>query len=276
MEYEGHFKSADGLKFYQRGWLPSGGARAHLVLIHGYGEHCSRYAYVGEALNRGGIAVHTYDQRGFGHSPGPRAYIDNFDVLLSDLDRYVALLTPTLDNKPRFFMGHSMGGLVLARYAETRQVEARGFIFSSAFLAFSDDIPKILLKLANVLGTLTPWLPVGGVDNTGLSRDPKVVEAADQDPLAFHGKVKARTGQQFQAAIDRAHADFPLVTTPVLVIHGSADKVVSPEGSRQLYERCGSQDKTLKLYEGGYHEVWNDLDKEVLFADIIRWIAARL
>ena len=287
MNYEGSFKSRDGLDFYERRWEPQGTARAELVLLHGFGEHCSRYAHVGEAFNRAGIAVHTYDQRGFGHSPGKRGYVHDFDVLLKDLDTYLEHVRPRLEGKTWFFMGHSMGGLLLARYAETRNPEAasdrpaadvtaaRGLVFSSPFLAFTDDVPAILWSLAGILGTITPWLPVRGVDNTGLSRDPKVIEAASNDPLSFNGRVRARTGAQFQAAITKARAHFKAVTSPVYIIHGADDKIVPSAGSRLLYERCRSQDKTFKIYEGGYHELWNDLEKDVVLAEIVDWIAAR-
>jgi acylglycerol lipase len=276
MDYEGTFKSFDGLDFYERRWEPDCPARTHVVLIHGYGEHCSRYAHVAQAFNQAGIVVHSYDQRGFGRSPGKRAYVRDFEVLLRDLDTYLDHVRPRLQGVPWFFMGHSMGGLVLASYAETRKVEARGLIFSSLFLALPDDVPRILVSLANVLGRLAPWLPLGGVDNSRLSRDPQVVEAANRDPLSYHGMVAARTGAEFNVAIARARANCGAITAPVFVLHGSDDRIVPNAGSRLLYERYGSKDKTFKLYEGSYHEVWNDLDKETLFADIIHWITARL
>lgn len=275
MDYDGHFKTRDGHDFYERGWLPEGAARTHLVLIHGYGEHCSRYAQVGEALARAGIAVHTYDQRGFGHSPGKRAYIRDFDALLVDLDDYLEHVRPRFEDKAWFAMGHSMGGMVLTRYVQTRTIDARGLVFSSPFLGFNDDVPKVLIALASVLGKIAPWLPVGGVDNTGLSRDPKAVEAADNDPLCFHGKIRARTGQQFDVTIGRARADFAAITAPAYIIHGACDKIVPSAGSRMLHEGIGSEDKTLKVYDGGYHELWNDLDKDDAIAGIRDWILAR-
>ncbi len=276
MDYEGTFQSSDGLEFYKRGWLPEGDARANVVLIHGYGEHCSRYAHAGAAFKRAGFGVHTYDQRGYGHSPGRRAYVERFDTLLEDLDTYMAHVEPLLDGKPWFLMGHSMGGLIVASYAETRTIAARGLIFSSPFLAFNDDVPAILFPLAKLLGTVAPWLPVSGVDNQYLSRDPEVVKAADVDPLAYHGKVVARTGAQFNMAITRAREHFGAIALPSLILHGSADKVVPAAGSRLLHERCGARDKTLRIFEGGYHELWNDLCKEEFLALVCEWILQRI
>jgi len=272
VSFEGYFKSRDGLDFYERRWDASGELRANVVLIHGYGEHCSRYAHVANALNARGITVHTFDQRGYGHSPGKRAYIHDFNDLLLDLDTYLDHVRPRLEGLPWFLMGHSMGGLLLARYAETRIIEARGLVFSSPFLAFPDNVPRFLLALAGFLSTIAPWLPVGGVDNSGLSRDPAVVEAADNDPLAFHGRVAARTGAQFNKAIQEAHAEFARITTPVYIVHGSNDQVVSNRGTRALCECCGAEDKYFKLYDGGYHELWNDLEKEAMIAAVGDWI----
>ena len=231
--------------------------------------------HVAKAFNEGGIRVHSLDQRGYGRSPGKRAYIDRFDSLLEDMDAYLELVRPRLDGKPLFLMGHSMGGLLLTRYAETRTLDARGLIFSSPFLAFNDDVPKFLLSVAGVLGRWLPWLPVGGVDNSGLSRDPAVAVAADADPLAFHGKVRARTGAQFSVAIKQAHENFAKISLPALIIHGGSDKVVSNAGTRALNEGCLSVDKTFKIYEGGYHELWNDLEKDTVIASIRDWILER-
>jgi len=275
MEHEGRFTARDGQELYERSWIPPGEGRTHLVLIHGYGEHCSRYAETAQRLNDGEIAVHSYDQRGFGQSPGKRGVVREFDRLLLDLDDYLACVRTRFAEKPWFLMGHSMGGLVLASYLGTRKVDARGAVFSSPFLAFSDDVPRLLLSLAGVLGTVAPWLPVGSVDNTGLSRDPAAVEAADNDPLSYHGRVRAGTGLQFQRAIGRALAGLRAVTLPVYIVHGTEDRVVSKGGSVLLHDGIASEDKALKMYEGGYHELWNDLDKAAVVDGIGEWIRAR-
>jgi len=276
MNREGEFKTHDGLHLYDRCWEPAGEARAHLALIHGYGEHCSRYAHVASAFNDAGIAVHTYDQRGFGHSPGKRAYIARFESLLQDLDVFLAHIQPRFLGKPCFLMGHSMGGLVLASYVETRTIHPPGLVFCSPFLAFSDDVSPILLKLADLIGTVAPWLPIGGVDNTYLSRDPAIAQAADADPLAFHGKVCAGTGAQFNAAIRSARGNFGKITAPAYIVHGENDHIVPCAASKLLYDGIRSQDKTLKLYEGGYHELWNDLEKEAMIAGIVEWVIAHI
>ncbi len=271
MDWEGQFKSPDGLDLYERRWEAEGEAAANVVLIHGYGEHCSRYAHVGAALNAAGLTVLTYDQRGFGHSPGKRGYVGDFDLLLNDLDAYLEHIKPLLEGKPWFMMGHSMGGMVMGAYVLSRKIDARGLLFSSPFLGFPDDVPKILLSLAGILAKILPWLPVGGVENTGLSRDPAVVERAENDPLGFHGRVAARTGAQFNETIKGILPNVAQITAPILVMHGTDDAIVPPAGSQALYDGASSQDKTLKMFEGGYHELWNDLCQEEMLGDIVAW-----
>ncbi|HEO72696.1 MAG TPA: alpha/beta hydrolase [Candidatus Hydrogenedentes bacterium] len=276
MAYEGRFESHDGLDFFERRWDAETDAAAHVVLVHGYGEHCSRYAHVGAAFGARGLTVHTYDQRGFGRSPGKRAYIADFDLLLSDLDVFIEHVRPSFAGKPWFLMGHSMGGLVVARYAQTRGLDAQGLVFWSPFLGFTDDVSPLLLRVAALLGVIAPWLPVGAVDNAGLSRDPAIVEAANNDALAFHGRTVARTGSQFYKAITAAHAGASRITLPAYLTHGSADSIVPKEGTRRLHDALGSADKTLVVYEEGYHELWNDLEKEKVIEATIDWMHAHV
>ncbi len=275
MTHEGHFTSADGLDFFERRW-DSESAGAHLILLHGYAEHSGRYAGVAAALNGIGVTVHTYDQRGHGRSAGKRGYVGNFDLLVSDLEVFIRRIRPQAEGRPLFLMGHSMGGLVLAAYAVSRGqggIRPAGLIFSSPFLAIKEDVSSILIALARVLSTLTPWLPVARVNASGVSRDPEIVRAYETDPLVYQGPIRARTGAEFNAAIQRVRGRFDAITDPVFILHGSSDSLVPAAGSRYLYENCGSADKTLRVVEGGYHELFNDLEKHSLLAELCQWVA---
>ena len=276
MHETGQFSTKTGVTLFEQEWLPDGPVRGHVVLLHGFGDHSSRYGYVAERFNGAGIAVHAYDQQGHGRSPGKRAYIPRFETLLADLDDFLEHVRPRIGKAPWFFMGHSMGGMVLTRFAETRSFDARGLIFSSPFLGLNADVPPLLLKVASVLSVVTPWLPVGAVDNTGLSRDPEKVKEADDDPFTFHGKVAARTGAEFNRVIHLCEWDFGRITAPSLVFHGTQDKVVPPSGSQRLYDGMRSKDKTLEYFEGGYRELWNDLCAEEVMDDILVWVEKRL
>ncbi len=149
-------------------------------------------------------------------------------------------------------------------------------VFSSPFVAIADEVSPGLWALAGVLGRVTPWLPVAKLDSTGTSRDAAVVRAYDADPLIHHGRILARSGAQLNGAIGRAQAGFGKITGPVYVMHGSEDRLVPPAGSRLLYEGCRSEDKTLKIYDGAYHELLNDLEKEAVLGDLCGWLGQRL
>ncbi|MBN2308303.1 MAG: lysophospholipase [Candidatus Hydrogenedentes bacterium] len=275
MTDDGFFNS-HGAQLYERHWLPASPPRAHVVFIHGYGDYCERHAPLAAALNREGLAVHTYDQRGCGRSPGRRGQVPDFSLLVQDLAGYLAHIRPRVRDSALFLLGHSMGGLVLATHAAAAPLATQGLIFSSPFLAFSEDLSPALIAVGRVLGVVAPWLPVVRTDCSGVSRDPEVVQAVSNDPGVYHGWIRAGTGAQFNAAIRRVRARFAAITQPLYIMHGSADEIVSSEGSRMLYDSCGSSDKCLRIHDGGYHELWNDLDRETVVAEMMDWIAARI
>ena len=276
MMTEDWFDATPQVRLYERRLVPETPPLAHAVIVHGYGDHCSRYEWTMNQFCRAGIATYTYDQRGHGRSPGKRGYIPCFEDFLDDLDVFLEHIKDTLTEAPLFLMGHSMGGMVLARYAETRTLHVRGLIFSSPFLAFSEEVPRFLVALGPIIARVLPRLPVSKVDNRGLSRDPAVIKAADNDPLCYHGGVAAHTAGEFYRMIQTIEGDAHRIDSPMLVLHGGSDHIVSPSGSKMLHEKARSTDKTLQLYPDGYHELFNDLEKEAFMAGIIAWIKARL
>jgi alpha-beta hydrolase superfamily lysophospholipase len=277
MNKEACFIGAGKIELYERRSICEGEPLANVILLHGFGDHCSRYAWVMEQFREADINVFTYDQRGHGHSPGKRAYVQRFEEFLEDLDAFREHIAPDITTAPVFIMGHSMGGMVLARYAQTRDLQGiRGLVFSSPFLAFTEETPAFLIALGPYVAKVLPWLPVGSVDNTGLSRDPAIEEIANQDTLAFHGKVAAQTGAEFTRMIRAIEKGAAKIDKPMLVVHGTHDRLVSPSGSEMLHEKAGAKDKTLRMYDGGYHELYNDLDKEQFMAEVITWIKARV
>jgi alpha-beta hydrolase superfamily lysophospholipase len=271
------FEIAPGLKLFERRLLPATAPRGRVIILHGYGDHCTRYSWVMEEFQKAGMASYTYDQRGHGRSPGKRGYIVRFEELLDDLDLFLKHVREESDDTlPLFVMGHSMGGMVLARWAQTRKPHLTGLIFSSPFLAFPDEVPAILITLTPLVARLAPWAPVSKVDNRGLSRDPEIVRIADNDPLGYQGRVTAHTAGEFNRIIGLIRRELDKITLPMLTIHGKCDRVVSPSGSLLLHEHAGAEDKTLKSFEEGYHEVYNDLDKEAFMDSIVEWMGQRL
>jgi acylglycerol lipase len=265
-----------GDTYYERRW-PLDAPKGHIVIVHGYGEHCARYDHVAAAFNADGYSVYSYDQRWHGRSPGKRAYIEDFERLPRDLSEYLAHFHTLSNGAPFFIFAHSMGGLVTTRYLQTHTPPPalKGVVFSSPFLQLPDDVSPFLIKLAGVLGTYTPWLPVSKLASDAVSRDPAVVTAYDKDPLNNHGPILARTGAQINSAVAVARANAAKLSLPTYLFHGDADRLAMCAGSQYLHDNIASADKALRIYPGGYHELFNDTIKADVLRDILAWYNAR-
>ncbi|QGR86783.1 alpha/beta fold hydrolase [Burkholderia multivorans] len=277
----GRLRTADGLELASYRWPADARAaapRATVALLHGLAEHAGRYAPLAARLNAAGIDLLAIDLRGHGRSPGKRAWVARFDEYLDDADALVAeaARAPT----PLFLMGHSMGGAIAALYAIER-APARGrtlagLVLSSPALAPGRDVPRWMLALSRVISRVWPTFPAIRIDAALLSRDADVVAANRADPLVHHGPVPARTGAEILDAMARIERGRDTLRVPVLVYHGTADKLTEPDGSRTFGARVGSADRTLTLYEGGFHETMNDIERERVIDALIGWIDARV
>lgn len=268
--------TADGTRLFTQRWCADAPTAA-VVLVHGYAEHSGRYAHVAGYLHARSISVYAYDQRGFGQSDGRRGYVASFDQLLDDLQHMLDRTRHLLpDAVPIFLLGHSMGGAVAALYAIEHGPAVRGLILSSPAVEVDGDIAPVLRRLAGVLGRLFPTLPTIRTPDDAISRDPDVVAAAQADPLNYHGRVLARTGAEFLRAAQRIQHHMEAIALPLLIVHGTADKLTDPAASRMLYEHARSPDKTLHLYDGLYHETLNEPEKEQVLNDVVKWMQARI
>ncbi|MGU7782610.1 alpha/beta hydrolase [Burkholderia sp. PU8-34] len=276
----GRLRTADGLELASYRWPAGDGTaapRATVALVHGLAEHAGRYGALAARLNAAGIDVLAVDLRGHGQSPGKRAWVERFDGYLSDADALVA--EAARGNSPLFLMGHSMGGAVAALYAIER-APARGrrfagLVLSSPALAPGRDVPRWMLALSRFISRAWPTFPAIRIDAALLSRDPAVVAANRADPLVHHGAVPARTGAEILDAMARIERGRGSLRTPVLVYHGTEDKLTEPDGSRVFGARVGSPDRTLTLYDGGFHETMNDLERDRVIDALVAWIHAR-
>jgi alpha-beta hydrolase superfamily lysophospholipase len=269
--------TADGVELPLYRWQPSGPTRATVALLHGLAEHAGRYAALAGRLNTAGIELVAIDLRGHGHAPGKRAYVKRFDDYL--LDAQALLEAAAQSCAPLFLMGHSMGGAVAALYAiERLDASGRrvaGLILSSPALAPGRDVPKWMLSLSQVISRLYPSFPAMKIDAALLSRLEPVVNANRNDPLVHHGAIPARTGAELLLAMARIERGRAGLRMPLLVFHGTADKLTEPEGSREFGAHAGSPDKTLTLHEGSYHETMNDLDRDRVIDALVEWIEKR-
>jgi acylglycerol lipase len=273
---QGNFKAADGLSLFEQWWETETGPKAAVAIVHGLAEHSSRYVHVAEHLARGGYAVDTFDLRGHGRSEGRRAFIRSFDEFLADLDLFLGRVRARHRRTPVFLLGHSMGGGITPLFVITRKPEIRGLILSAGALKISDDISPLLIRMSGIVGRILPKLPTIKLDSSAISRDPEVVKHYDNDPLNYRGGTPARTGAEIVRATRRIQAQMEAITLPLLILHGTADRLTDIEGSKQLYARAGSSDKTLKLYDGLYHEILNEPEKARVLEDIVHWLDTHL
>ena len=264
----------DGTQLHTQHWAPSGAPEAIVLLVHGYAEHCNRYGGVARTFVTQNVRVHTYDQRGYGRSGGPRAYVDAFDTYLDDLGQVLQTVRSQAPDRPLFLFGHSMGGLVALKYVLDRGPSLRGLMLSAPALEINPDLAPILRRAAQLLGRLWPTLPTTRSPGDAISRDPAVV--ADADPLNYHGRVLARTGAEMLRAGADTRPRLHTLQTPFLVLHGTADSLTNPDWSQKLYERAAASDKTLRLYEGLYHETFHEPEKEEVLSDLSDWLSVRL
>ena len=270
----GYLDGAGGRRIYWQSWRPEAEPHALIVIVHGAGEHSGRYGYVAETLVHDGYAAYSLDHRGHGRSDGPRGLIDRLDSAVADLDRLVSDALAQHPALPVFLLGHSMGGTIAVRYALSHQDRLTGMILTGPLAVIEAGAP---LRLAGrVLSVVAPTLPLIGVDPALVSRDPEVVSAYESDPLVHHGKLPARTLGELASAIDRFPDAVPAITVPTLILYGAEDRLCPPSGSRMLGERIGSQDKTVKAYDGLYHEILNEPERDAVLADIRGWLAARV
>jgi alpha-beta hydrolase superfamily lysophospholipase len=272
---EGWFTGCGGLSLFRQSWRPAGPVRAVLINLHGLGDHSGLYPTVAEHFPARGIAVHAMDLRGNGRSGGQRAYVERWEEYREDLACFAGLVREEEGGRPLFLLGNSLGGLIALDYAIHHPEGLRGVIAASPPLGRL-GVPAPLLALGRVLSLVWPRFSLRtGMDLSGLARDPAVVQAVLADPL-FHRVGTARLSTEVVAAIARVQAAAPRFPLPLLLLHGSEDRMVPPDGSRTFAARVSQPDHELREYPGAFHVLFADLDRERVLRDVERWIVARL
>ncbi|MCP5395149.1 MAG: lysophospholipase [Sphingomonadaceae bacterium] len=272
MGNEGHFVGVAGRRIFFRSWQPDGAAKDHLVVAHGYAEHSGRYEAFGRWFAERGYAVHALDHHGHGQSDGARAVIESFDEAVADMDRLVDKVRGESGLERVKLVGHSMGGSLALYYALSRQDKLSGLVLSGPAIGGGVSAPmNLVLRL---LSFLAPKMGTVELDSDAVSRDPAVVAAYRADPLVTLGKVPARTAQQMMAAIARYPHEVQHLLVPVLYMHGNADSLVPHAPVQPIVSAMGSPDKTQTIYEGLYHEIFNEPERETVLGDVLGWLEA--
>lgn len=268
------FEGLGGLNIFMRSWHPSAKPRAVVAIVHGFNSHSGHYAWVAEQLVARGYAVYALDLRGRGKSDGERFYVAKFGEYVDDVARMITLAKAREPGLPVFLLGHSAGGVVSCVYTLEHQGEVAGFVCES--FAHEVPAPSFALAVLKGLSHVAPHAHVLKLKNEDFSRDPKWVEMMNNDPLIAHEAQSTQTVAEMVRADERLKKEFPLITLPVLILHGTEDKATKPSGSKRFFEESKSADKALKLYEGHYHDLLADVGKEAVFGDIVGWLDAHI
>jgi len=273
MKYQnGFFEGIRGMQIYYQCWVPDGDLKAALIVVHGLAEHSGRYMNLVRHFVPLGYAVHALDHVGHGKSEGTRVYVNRFDDYTETLKRFVDHVRTWQPDSPMFLVGHSMGALISAAYLPEHQAELSGAILSGPSVKVSDSISSITISLGKLFSALVPKVGLVALDADGVSRDPAVVEAYVNDPLVYTGKTTARLAAELLKAMKRVSTEAARITLPILIIQGGSDRLVDPSGAKMLYETVSSTDKTVKVYDNLYHEVFNEPEHDQVLSDVEKWL----
>lgn len=267
------FQVANDQKVFYRNWKTEDLPKAAVVIVHGFNSHSGYYQWVAEQLTSNGFETYAIDLRGRGKSDGERFYIADYNEIVADIHQLVSIVKEAHHDLPVFVLGHSAGGVMSAVYMLAHQDSVAGFICES--FAFQVPAPDFAIAVMKGLSHLFPHAHVLKLNNEDFSRDPSVVAAMNEDPLIAHETQPTKTVQQLALADEELKKRFPDIKLPILILHGTADKATKPEGSKTFYDASTATDKTLKLYDGHYHDLLNDLNKEIVMKDILAWLNER-
>ncbi|WP_051962945.1 alpha/beta hydrolase [Mesoaciditoga lauensis] len=242
---------------------------AKLVIVHGLGEHIARYDVISKEFNDAKIEMVGFDQRGHGENPVKKGHVDSFNLFIKDLHAFVE---KEKDETPLFMLGHSLGGLIAARYVEEHPHTLKGAIFSSGAFT-SDNVSSLLKLIVKIFSVLAPKVTFSnGIEPSTLSRNEEIVKEYEEDPLV-HSKITARLASEIFKNVQIVFEKASTLSIPILFVAGENDKVVPPHGTKKLFSLTASKDKNLKIFKGAYHEIFCDPEhKEVFRKTLVDWI----
>ena len=273
---DGYLKGVRDTNIYYQYWLPEKDPKAILLIAHGLAEHSGRYMNLVNHLVPSGYAVYGIDHIGHGKSDGKRAYVERFQDYTETLKNYFDMIQEWQPNKSIFLIGHSMGGLISAAYLLNHQDETSGAVLSGPSIKVPDNISKAVIFVGKMLSIIIPGAGLVKLDSDGVSRDSSVVEAYVNDPLVYTGKATARLGAELIKTMQNVTLQAANINLPIMIAQGSDDKLVDPGGAQLLYDLIGSKDKTIKIYNGLYHEIFNEPEHEQVLNDVTTWIDSHL
>jgi alpha-beta hydrolase superfamily lysophospholipase len=270
------FDGVGGVRIVYDVWTPDVTPRAVVILSHGFGEHARRYDHVAARFGREGLVTYALDHRGHGRSGGKRVLVKDISEYTGDFDTLVGIATHEHPGVTRIVLGHSMGGGIVFAYGVEHPDNYELMVLSGPAVAAQTAVSPLLAWLAKTIGAIAPGLPLQQLDAGAVSRDPAVVDAYNTDPLVYHGKVPGGVARALMLVGETMPQRAASLAAPLLVVHGSDDRLIPVEGSRQLVAAVGSSDVELKVYPGLYHEVFNEPEQDQVLDDVVSWINTRL
>ena len=274
--HEGYFKSIRDTNIYYQYWLPEGEPKAILFVAHGIAEHSGRYMNVVNHFVPAGYAVYGIDHIGHGKSDGKRVCVERFQDYTKTLKKYFDMIRGWQAEKPIFLVGHSMGGLISAAYLLEHQDELTGAVLSGPGIKVPDNISNAVIFAGKILSVVMPKAGIIQLDAEGICRDPAVVDAYVNDPLVYTGKITARLGAEMLKTIQHVTGSAIKIRLPIMIVQGGSDKLVDPSGAQLLYDSVSSEDKTINIYDGLYHEVFNEPEHGQVLDDVKVWLESHL
>jgi acylglycerol lipase len=271
---EGSFEGIEGVKIFTREWQPAGKPHGVVVISHGLNAHSGLYEWAAQQFTSNGLAVHALDHRGRGRSEGEGFFVKKFADWTNDLATFIDRVKAREPGLPVFLLGHSAGGVIACGYTLEHQDDIAGLICED--FAYQVPAPAVALAILKGISHVAPHARVLKLKNEDFSRDPAVVAAMNADPLIANESQPSETVAELVRADKLLENSFQHITLPLLILHGTADTVTRPSGSKEFYDKAGSSDKTLKLYEGHFHDLLADVGKQQVMSDIQAWIDAHL
>lgn len=274
--FHARFKTQDGLKLFAQWWTPRPGpSKAAVIIVHGLKDHSRRYAETAQKLTQSNYSVYAFDLRGHGDSEGQRVWVDSFEDYVNDLQKFYDIVQKKEPNKPVFLFGHSMGGAIVTMFSLRKSRPVAGMVLSAPALkldvgSFTTGSTKYLVA------PLLPTLAVLKLKEEDFSRDPKVVEDINKDPLIYHDAGPAKTASELFKAVDSIQENMAKIETPFITLHGQNDLLTMYEGSTDLFQISKAKGKSLKLYQQAYHDLLHEPEKEKVFNDMLTWLEGRL
>jgi len=273
---EGYLKSNRATDIYYQCWLPDEEPKAVLLVVHGLAEHSGRYMNLVNHFVPDGYAVYGIDHFGHGKSEGKRVYVERFEDFTKTLKIYFDSIRKWQPETPIFLIGHSMGGLIGTAYLLEHQSELSGAVLSGPGVKLPDHISQLTIFAGKILSVLMPKAGVAPLNYDGISRDPAVVDAYIKDPLVHTGKITARLATELIKTIHHVTKQAGKIKLPIMIAQGSEDRIVNPSGAQDLYDLVSSEDKTIKFYDGLYHEIFNEPEQDQVLNDVQQWIEKHL